>query len=977
MFIHDVEAYPPPPPTPYLPIKQLDARTYGEYTEGCDILIVDRMRAASETIRYLWDDDIASIIQIGGGTNATGNGATINIFGGDASNGGDGGDVVSRPGVGNTTSGGLDGTTIFQIANGTEVWKIDTSGDLVAGADNTYDIGASGATRPRTAYLGTALNVGSGITPSTANGDIVAGDGTRSLTWDASTAIFRLETSANDLVACALKNTSTGAAAYAISVWENHTGAQGNIGMVSTANTDPAFKPNALCITTSTSLPGGVFISARGASAPIEFHTNSTGSTALNRWTITGGASGGNLIAGADNAYDIGASGATRPRTGYFGTALNVGNGITPSTANGDIRAGDGTREMAWDASAGTLNITGVNAAGNHLYVEGNLNGSLQRWCRNTNTGTSALASSAVRCGNANAALWAASSGNTDVSFKALAAGITLTALTTGGLVLDSGDSTDTPIEFRTRHVVRWRMLGNGSGNHLIAGADNSYDIGASGATRPRTGYFGTALNVGNGITPSTANGDIVAGDGTREMVYDASSGFLTQSGISTTGNFYHATADVNDFAVFRITNSNAGTAAVADFVATNNTGASADFLVTSSTYSASTIAQADSACLISSGTLSGGIFINASGTDTPIKFVTDDVTRWTVLGTTSGPGHLVAGADNTYDIGNSGALRPRRVYVATEVVVGDTITIGSDAITSNQNITITPGGTGAITIDGDLEVVGSITNDNILSGVTEDGGSPNIVTVTDVLRVGTGTLAVAAGDFSVGGSGGDLFFDESAAVLYVQGNGGNQGTLRIYSASDTHYSLMRTTTTPELELGLNNTSYLRMSTSSLSPTTSTFDLGGATNDFRNIFLTGRLGWGSAGDEVREQGWDTTLTDATATGILVVALSSNDSAGGVVDVTVHATDNTDYQSRTVTVLWSAVSKSGTITASASVDGTESVSVSGGGTLTVTADTTTGGGTATIRITATSSLTTTSLVANCHVRGLSDSSLTPQ
>lgn len=32
----------------------------------------------------------------------------------------------------------------------------------------------------------------------------------------------------------------------------------------------------------------------------------------------------GNILAGTDNTYDIGASGATRPRTGYFGTSVNV-----------------------------------------------------------------------------------------------------------------------------------------------------------------------------------------------------------------------------------------------------------------------------------------------------------------------------------------------------------------------------------------------------------------------------------------------------------------------------------------------------------------------------------------------------------------------------------------------------------------------------------------------------------------------------
>jgi hypothetical protein len=37
-----------------------------------------------------------------------------------------------------------------------------------------------------------------------------------------------------------------------------------------------------------------------------------------NYWFI----SAGNFIAGTDNTYDIGASGATRPRTGYFGTSV-------------------------------------------------------------------------------------------------------------------------------------------------------------------------------------------------------------------------------------------------------------------------------------------------------------------------------------------------------------------------------------------------------------------------------------------------------------------------------------------------------------------------------------------------------------------------------------------------------------------------------------------------------------------------------
>lgn len=51
-------------------------------------------------------------------------------------------------------------------------------------------------------------------------------------------------------------------------------------------------------------------------------------------------------------------------------------------------------------------------------------------------------------------------------------------------------------LAFGTSGTVRWGI--NTSG-HFLAEADNTYDIGANGATRPRTGYFGTSVNVGGG----------------------------------------------------------------------------------------------------------------------------------------------------------------------------------------------------------------------------------------------------------------------------------------------------------------------------------------------------------------------------------------------------------------------------------------------------------------------------------------------
>jgi len=39
---------------------------------------------------------------------------------------------------------------------------------------------------------------------------------------------------------------------------------------------------------------------------------------------------------------------------------------------------------------------------------------------------------------------------------------------------------------------------------HFLTGADNTYDIGAVGANRPRTGYFANAIIAGNGFFAGT-----------------------------------------------------------------------------------------------------------------------------------------------------------------------------------------------------------------------------------------------------------------------------------------------------------------------------------------------------------------------------------------------------------------------------------------------------------------------------------------
>lgn len=62
--------------------------------------------------------------------------------------------------VQSTSAGGGTTRPLTFWTGATERWRIDTNGHLIGGADNTYDIGASGATRPRSVYVGTNITVG-------------------------------------------------------------------------------------------------------------------------------------------------------------------------------------------------------------------------------------------------------------------------------------------------------------------------------------------------------------------------------------------------------------------------------------------------------------------------------------------------------------------------------------------------------------------------------------------------------------------------------------------------------------------------------------------------------------------------------------------------------------------------------------------------------------------------------------------------
>ncbi len=108
----------------------------------------------------------------------------------------------------------------LQSRGGTTYWNTSSSGHFLAGTDNTYDIGASGATRPRTGYFGTSLVVGgSGTTYGSGNasfssalkiGATGAGDGIGALWNNGQTDFNRLCLGGTTSSFPAIKRTTTG-----------------------------------------------------------------------------------------------------------------------------------------------------------------------------------------------------------------------------------------------------------------------------------------------------------------------------------------------------------------------------------------------------------------------------------------------------------------------------------------------------------------------------------------------------------------------------------------------------------------------------------------------------------------------------------------------------------------------------------------------------------------------------------------------
>ena len=573
----------------------------------------------------------------------------------------------------------------------------------------------------------TYLRVGSSSS-ATATGDLSAGDGTREMFWDASAGVLSvIGPQAGGLAAIAVLNDSDTAGAGA-QIWTNLDSVSGyKFGLTS----HPAsYVDNGLSAPLTGSLfaqglmTGGIRIVTDHVDAPVDISTDRVAA-----WRFQSSTGGRHFVPVTDNTYDIG-SGTNRVRNLYVAGSitgsgassfdyLNVGT-TTEAVATGDLASGvSGANRIFYDQSGGFITSTRADAGTTStpgVYV-----------LRHETTATPAAGFGA------------------SINWQ-LARAPDMAVVGAGFLAMEWTDATAETGSFRFGAP----QAGANTDAFFIRGSD----LGAESVGPLEAGTY---LRVG-ASTAAVGTGDFSAGDGTREMFWDASAGTMSLSGISTTSavNPVDVTGSSTGSLRFSIENTSAGSLAKAVYTLLSNTS-SASLFVTGSGHSTTGNVVANGTYLASN--TSAGLFLGANNS-APITLFTGGTDRWQV----NGSGHFLTETDNSYDIGASGATRPRRVYVGTEVVVGSTVTISTDSIDAS----------GALTIGGSTAT--ALTLGRSTLGVSTPGW----------MNIGSDGSATALGDFSAGVSSGDrMIYDQSVGRLLLQKRAGSTpaDALQIFNA--------------------------------------------------------------------------------------------------------------------------------------------------------------------------------------------------
>jgi hypothetical protein len=206
--------------------------------------------------------------------------------------------------------------------------------------------------------------------------------------------------------------------------------------------------------------------------------------------------------------------------------------------------------------------------------------------------------------------------------------------------------------------------------------------------------------NVGIGTTAPAAKLEVV---GNILLPNAATIGNAVTSLALGGGNFYPSgtsgaistlgTASVPFFGIWVGTSANAAflTSDSADTLALRNAGAPQAFRVYNTYTDASNYERGGMAWI--GGALHVGV-LGTAGTGSPTRALQFVVNNGAAVWNISTAGHFLTNGDNAYDIGASGANRPRNVYVANNVTVGNTLSVAICDVTA---IRLASNGTGSV----------------------------------------------------------------------------------------------------------------------------------------------------------------------------------------------------------------------------------------------------------------------------------------
>lgn len=267
-----------------------------------------------------------------------------------------------------------------------------------------------------------------------------------------------------------------------------------------------------------------------------------TGLSDTTRWKIN---SDGNFLAEADNTYDIGGTGgANRPRDLNLGRNIELGGQIILGTnlimgSSGFIAWNGSSRLYA--PSDGVIRLTNNANADFSLLQFGGTTSSFPALKRSAQTievrladdsNYAAFQASAVTATNVNATNFFMGGGASSFFNAPVDGRITFYNNAASGfdLLQFGGTTSSFPALKRTSASLTCRLAddsadaafnfaGGTSTGHLLFSADNTYDIGANGATRPRIVYAATNVSVGNVLAASSGAGTACFGGGGADGV--------------------------------------------------------------------------------------------------------------------------------------------------------------------------------------------------------------------------------------------------------------------------------------------------------------------------------------------------------------------------------------------------------------------------------------------------------------------------